>query len=89
MAGLGAAGFWSYARADDEAESGRIVALARHLQEEYALLTGDALDLFVDRDLAWGEEWRSRIDEALAGVTFFIPVVTPRFFDVRSVGVNS
>lgn len=80
MAGLDAGGFWSYVHADDDSEAGRIVALSRHLQEEYALLTGDRLELFVDRDLAWGDEWRSRIDEALAGVTFFIPVVTPRFF---------
>jgi hypothetical protein len=77
-----AVGFWSYARIDDEAEEGRIVRLARLVRVEYELLTGDSLSIFVDRDdLEWGDEWRRRIDEALAGTTFFIPIVTPRFFE--------
>ena len=77
----GAAGFWSYAHADDAGEQGRIVELAHSLQEEYALLTGHDLHLFLDRDdLAWGDRWRDSIEEALAGITFFIPIVTPRYF---------
>src|SRR4051812_13855319 len=81
MAILNATGFWSYVHADDQAEGGRILALAHHLQEEYALLTGDKLRLFLDRDdLRWGDEWREKLDHALAGVTFFIPIVTPRYF---------
>jgi TIR domain len=27
-----------------------------------------------------GDEWRKRIDEAIAGTTFFIPIVTPKYF---------
>jgi hypothetical protein len=30
--------------------------------------------------LLWGDERRQRIEEALAGITFFIPIVTPRYF---------
>ena len=75
------AGFWSYARADDEAEGGRIVRLARRIKTEYAMISGQEIDVFIDRyDLAWGDEWRRRIDEALLGTAFFIPVVTPRYF---------
>jgi hypothetical protein len=74
-------GFWSYVHLDDDAEQGRVADLADLLREEYALLNGEELRLFCDRDdLAWGEHWRERIDEALAGITFFIPVVTPRYF---------
>lgn len=73
-------GFWSYVRSDDEAEKGRIVRLARELQAQYALATGEELELFVDRDIEWGEDWREKIDQALAQITFFIPIVTPRWF---------
>jgi hypothetical protein len=75
------AGFWSYARADDEAEGGRITRLARRVQTEYALITGEEIDVFLDRDdLEWGVEWKRRIDAALLGTAFFIPVLTPRYF---------
>jgi hypothetical protein len=76
-----AAGFWSYARSDDEAETGRIRRLAESIKTEYAMLTGAEIDVFVDReDIEWGEEWRRRIDAALYGTAFFIAVVTPRYF---------
>ncbi len=45
-------------------------------------LTGGDLELFLDRDaLRWGDDWRERIAEALAAATFFIPIMTPRYFD--------
>jgi hypothetical protein len=75
------AGFWSYARDDDDAEGGRITRLAAKIKTEYAMLTGEAIEVFLDREeIAWGEEWRRRIDEALLGTAFFIPVITPRYF---------
>jgi hypothetical protein len=81
MTAAGAAGFWSYAHPDDSAEHGRIIGVAHRLREEVRLLTGQELQLFLDRDdLAWGDRWRESIDEALAGITFFIPIVTPRYF---------
>jgi hypothetical protein len=37
--------------------------------------------MFVDRDaIEWGQEWRRRIDQSLAETTFFIPIITPRYF---------
>jgi TIR domain len=76
----GAVGFWSYVHADDDAEGGRIFRLAERLRNEYSVLTGDDLQIFVDReDLAWGDEWRRRIADALSGTTFFIPIFTPRY----------
>jgi hypothetical protein len=78
---LGAAGFWSYVRTDDDAESGRITALANEVKRQYALYTASELQIFLDRaDLKWGDDWRSEIDAALEAVTFFIPIVTPGFF---------
>lgn len=74
-------GFWSYVHADDDAEGGRIVKLAHDVVARYQMVTGEEIDLFLDRDsLEWGDAWRSKVDEALTGVAFFIPVITPRFF---------
>jgi hypothetical protein len=77
----GAAGFWSYVRRDDEGEGGRIIDFARDLKEQYRIRTAEELELFVDREsIQWGEEWKQRISDAIAGTTFFIPVVTPSYF---------
>lgn len=76
-----AQGFWSYVHKDDKATHGAITRLADHVCEEYALLTGGELNLF--RDLAkieWGDRWKERIRSALEATTFFIPIVTPRYF---------
>jgi hypothetical protein len=78
---MSAAGFWSYTREDDAGDGGRVRRLADQLRSEYGLLTGEELDLFVDREsIDWGDEWRKRIDDALAATTFFIPIITPRYF---------
>ena len=67
--------------ADDEAEGGRVARLARDVIAAYELLTGEQIELFLDRDaLEWGDNWRAKIDASLAGVAFFVPVLTPRFF---------
>lgn len=74
-------GFWSYTHEDNELDGGGILQLSRLIMEEYNLLSGEPLKLFVDRnDIAWGEEWRMRIDSSLAEATFFIPIITPRYF---------
>jgi hypothetical protein len=74
-------GFWSYVHADDAADGGRIARLARDIASEFEMQTGEAIELFLDRDeLQWGDNWRNEIDNALASVAFFIPVLTPRYF---------
>jgi hypothetical protein len=51
------------------------------VRDEYALLTGEEVAVFLDREsISWGDEWQRRIDEALEGTAFFIPVLTPRYF---------
>ncbi|MCC5781625.1 hypothetical protein CRM73_01430 [Kocuria sp. CCUG 69068] len=74
-------GFWSYVHADDNAEGGRIAQLARDVVAQFEMITGDSIDLFLDRDeLQWGDDWRNSVDESLASIAFFIPVITPRYF---------
>ncbi|MGW4944491.1 TIR domain-containing protein [Actinoplanes sp. NPDC004185] len=77
----GAAAFWSYSHLDDESDDGNILRLASLISNEFSLITGSDLEIFVDRtSIKWGQEWRRRIDEALAATTLFIPILTPRYF---------
>ena len=74
-------GFWSYVTDDDTHEQGRIRQLAEDVASEYEATTGESVDLFFSgTDLEWGDDWPERIDEALESAAFFIPVITPRFF---------
>jgi TIR domain len=76
-----AAAFWSYTHKDNAGEGDRVVKLAHDVQDQYGMLTGGELVLFLDRDkIEWGDNLRQRIDQALAGTTFFIPIITPRYF---------
>ncbi|WP_439902968.1 TIR domain-containing protein [Microbacterium azadirachtae] len=74
-------GFWSYVHADDDAESGRIAQLARDVVAQFEMLTGESINLFLDRDrLQWGDDWRPKVDASLSSIAFFVPVITPRYF---------
>lgn len=44
------AGFWSYVHADDDADGGRVARLARDVVEQYEMLIGEKIGLFLDRD---------------------------------------
>jgi hypothetical protein len=75
------AAFWSYTHEDNELDKDGIIQLADNLRSEFSLMTGEDLTLFVDRtDIHWGDEWRARIDDALSITTFFIPIITARYF---------
>jgi hypothetical protein len=77
----GAAAFWSYVHKDNDGDHGRILALADDVCERYRIQTGEELERFVDReDIGWGEAWGLRISTAIAGTTFFIPILTPSYF---------
>jgi hypothetical protein len=44
-------------------------------------LSGEPLELFVDCDsIAWGQEWQKRINSSLIQTTFFIPIISSRYF---------
>jgi hypothetical protein len=72
--------FWSYTHEDDERLRGYVTRLSERIVDEYAVSSGDELEIFLDRkSLQWGEVWRSKIDGALGNAPLFIAVVTPKF----------
>ncbi|WP_126636620.1 toll/interleukin-1 receptor domain-containing protein [Embleya hyalina] len=74
-------GFWSYTHRDDELDDGRIRRLAQSIGDEFEIITGEELKVFVDKkSIEWGDGWRIRIDTALTSSTFLIPIITPRYF---------
>ena len=74
-------GFWSYVHADDDADLGRVVRLAKDVAAQYEAITAEPIELFLDKDaLTWGDDWLERVDASLASIVFFIPVITPRYF---------
>lgn len=79
------AGFWSYVHADNAGDGGRILSLAQKVRNEYQIQTAEEIEIFVDREgIHWGTEWEQRINAAIAGTTFFIPVITPSYFRSQS-----
>ncbi|HKP74850.1 MAG TPA: toll/interleukin-1 receptor domain-containing protein [Longimicrobiaceae bacterium] len=73
--------FMSYVHSDDEHENGRLTQFRQRLSGELRIQTGESFDIFQDRkDIAWGQQWKRRIEESIDTATFLIPVVTPAFF---------
>jgi len=71
--------FMSYAHADDD--DGRISAFRDRLSAQTRKLIREEFPIFQDcEDIKWGEDWEAQIDDSLARVTFFIPIITPSFF---------
>jgi hypothetical protein len=80
-----ALGFWSYVHDDDAGDGGRILSLSEDLRSQYKMRTAEDLVLFVDRESSrWGEKWTQLISDAIAGTTFFIPIITPSYFRSNS-----
>lgn len=78
---IGHSAFLSYVRFVDKHEKGWISEFGKRLSGEFELQTGEKLEIFQDRkDIAWGQNWRQRIDDSLNKVTFLIPILTPSFF---------
>ena len=73
--------FLRHVRSDDAHDFGRISELRRSLEGEVKIQTSHSFHIFQDRnDISWGEQWKERIESALRGVTFLIPIVTPSYF---------
>jgi len=72
--------FFSYARADDKTERGRISDIRLALEAELQILSGEQWDVFQDiEDIAIGQQWRKRLAQGVAGSTFFVPILTPTY----------
>jgi parallel beta-helix repeat protein len=75
------AGFMSYVRFDDQHESGRLTDLCARLAGEVRMQLGAEFAIFQDRnDIAWGQQWKQRIEDTIDATTFLIPIITPSFF---------
>lgn len=73
------AAFMSYVREDDR--SGRLSEFRERLEDEIRMQLGEYFTLFQDRnDIQWGQNWKTRIENAIDAVTFLIPIITPSFF---------
>lgn len=59
--------------------------MCRQLSEEVQAYTGTSFPIFDDNeDIGWGEHVEQSIANAIAGVMFFIPILTPSFFKTQS-----
>jgi F-box protein 11 len=71
----------SYVRFVDQHEGGKLTEFRERLAGEVQVQIGEQFVIFQDRkDIAWGQNWQARIDEALDAVTLLIPIITPGFF---------
>ncbi|MEM7560769.1 MAG: SUMF1/EgtB/PvdO family nonheme iron enzyme, partial [Planctomycetota bacterium] len=73
--------FLSYTRQDDLFHRGAITALREQLELGVQVVTGLEFTIFQDvEDIAFGEHWPDKLDDALAHARFLIPIITPSFF---------
>ena len=71
----------SYARFDDAHDDGELTEFRKRLAAEVRVQTGREFVIFQDRaDVAWGQNWQQRIDEALDVATLLLVIITPGFF---------
>jgi F-box protein 11 len=71
----------SYVRFNDQHDDGQVTSFRERLATEVRAQTGEEFAIFQDRnDIAWGQNWQQRIDEALDAVTLLLVIVTPSLF---------
>lgn len=74
--------FISYRRVDNTAFLGVVDRIKSDLSGRFEAATGRKLEIFLDRDnIGWGEDWREKINSSIRQATFFIPILTARYFD--------
>jgi len=77
----GPAAFMSYVRFNDQHDDGQLSQFRERLEAEVRAQTGEEFAIFQDRnDIAWGQNWQQRIDEALDVVTLLVVIITPSLF---------
>jgi TIR domain len=70
--------FLSHTRFDDR--HGEISAFRKHLEDAVREVTGEPFEIFQDID-GIGEHWTGKLDQMLDKAWFFIPVLTPTYFN--------
>lgn len=79
------AAFLSYTRTDDRFFGGYITAFRQTLENAIQVVTGD-LDFKVFQDiegLVIGDNWEKRLAEVITHSSFFIPMLSPLFFNSK------
>jgi hypothetical protein len=75
------AAFMSYVRFNDQHDDGQLTQFRERLSAEVRAQTGEEFLIFQDRnDIAWGQAWQQRINEALDAATLLLVIITPSFF---------
>jgi CheY-like chemotaxis protein len=75
--------FLSYTRKDDEFFGGYVTAFRKTLEQAVQVVTGnEAFRVFQDIEgIVIGEPWRKKLKEVLNASSFFVPMVSPLFFN--------
>jgi len=74
--------FMSYTHLDDQNDGKRLTLFRECLAKEVRAQTGKEFLIFQDvEDIGWGQDFEKRIEDAIKEVTFFIPIITPSFFN--------
>lgn len=75
--------FLSYTRKDDEFFGGYITAFRKMLENAVQVVTGEtSFQVFQDIDgIVIGENWEKKLEEAIHGSSFFVPMLSPLFFN--------
>jgi hypothetical protein len=75
------AAFMSYVRFNDDHDDGQLTTFRERLSSEVRVQTGEEFQIFQDRtEIAWGQNFRQRIEGALDAVTLLVVIITPSLF---------
>ena len=73
--------FCSYVHRDNESFGFAIERLVEDIKAFHEAETGRPMRIFFDRDdIGWGQDLRSAISDSVENATFFIPMITARYF---------
>ncbi len=73
-------GFCSYARQDDRLADGQLSQLRAMVGKAVNLRQGEEITLWQDiAAIPFGADWAATIERTIGQVTFFVPIVTPRY----------
>ena len=77
--------FLSYTRFDDRHDGGKISEFRLRLADAVRAVTGAPFEIFQDTDdIDIGERWSATLDEMLVRARFFIPILTPSYFQSKA-----
>jgi hypothetical protein len=73
--------FCSYVHKDNESFGSTVEYLVEDIRAFHEAETGRVLQIFFDRaDIGWGQDLRNAISDSVENATFFIPMLTARYF---------